>query len=67
MTTNRDLDLADQIGLILHGEKPDDQILALTACILRLRLHRIRDLASPDGQACVDRLIAAISPPESAA
>jgi hypothetical protein len=60
MTVDRDVELANQIGLLLADEAPDNQILALMICILRLKLHGAQRRACPDGQALVDRFIAAI-------
>lgn len=61
MTTRyREVELAEQISVLLAAEDPDDQIMALTICIVRLKLHGAYARACPEGQAVVDRLTAAI-------
>jgi hypothetical protein len=60
MNRDRDVELADRIGRLIADANPDDQILALTICIVRLKIHGTQKRACPDGQAVVDRLIAAI-------
>ena len=66
MTTHRDLELSDKIIQLLRDENPDDQILALTATIVRLKLFGVQKRACPDGQAVIDRLIAALHVKETA-
>jgi hypothetical protein len=59
---HRDLELSNKIIRLLAKEEPDNQILALTATILRLKLFGVQQRACPTGQAVVDRLIAAFAP-----
>jgi len=62
MSVHRDIELSDQIIVLLRDEAPDDQISALTATIVRMKLFGVAKRASPEAQAVVERLIAGFAP-----